>query len=90
MEDEQYLYNQDIKSVINKEKLLYYADEEVGKLRIDIFVEDKILLKVTNGDKLVDKDVEILQNELRMSRIEVELLLNFGLNPSQRRKINLQ
>jgi len=90
MEDEQYLYNQDIKSVINKEKSLYYAGEEVGKLRIDIFVEDKILLKVTNGDNLADKDVEVLQNELRMSRIEVGLLLNFGLNPSQRRKINLQ
>ena len=84
------LKNEGLKSVINKEMPLYYSGEEVGQLIIDIFVEDKILVKVSNEEKLLDKDVEILQNELQMSKIEVGLLLNFGSNPAQRRRINLQ
>ena len=82
--------NAGLKREINQEKALYYSGEEVGKLRIDIFVEDKVLIKVTVEEKLQDKDVEILQNEVRLSEIEVGLLLNFGLVPEQRRKIYLK
>ena len=79
-----------LKSEINKEKSLYYLDQEVGKLIIDILVEGKILLKVSAEEKLEEKEVKILENELRMSEIEVGLLLNFGIEPIQRRKVNLK
>ncbi len=48
-----------------------------------------MLVKVTNEDQIQNRDAEILQNELRMSEIQVGLLLNFGRIPEQKRKVNL-
>ena len=48
-----------------------------------------MLVKVTNHDEIENRDAEILQNELRMSEIEVGLLLNFGRTPERKRRVNL-
>ena len=82
--------NLELKREANKELPIYFSGEEVGKIKIDIFVENKVLVKVANEEELKNRDAEILQNELRMSEIEVGLLLNFGRTPEQKRKVNLK
>ena len=81
--------NLELKNETNKEVSIYFSGDEVGKIKIDIFVDNKVLVKVTNHDEIENRDAEILQNELRMSEIEVGLLLNFGRTPEQKRRVNL-
>ncbi len=81
--------NLELKRGTNKELPIYFLGDEVGKIKIDIFVENNVLVKVANEDEIKNRDAEILQNELRMSEIEVGLLLNFGRTPGQKRKVNL-
>ena len=83
------LKNLELKKETNKEVSIYFSGDEVGKIKIDIFVDNKVLVKVTNHDEIENRDAEILQNELRMSEIEVGLLLNFGRTPEQKRRVNL-
>ena len=83
------LKNLELKNETNKEVSIYFSGDEVGKIKIDIFVDNKVLVKVTNHDEIENRDAEILQNELRMSEIEVGLLLNFGRTPEQKRRVNL-
>lgn len=83
------LKNIGLKREYNKELPIYFLKDEVGKIIIDIFVDNKVLVKVTNHDEIKNRDVDILQNELRMSEIEIGLLLNFGRIPEQKRRVNL-
>ena len=83
------LKNLEVKNEMNKEVSIYFSGDEVGKIKIDIFVDNKVLVKVTNHDEIENRDAEILQNELRMSEIEVGLLLNFGRTLEQKRRVNL-
>ena len=83
------LKNLELKNETNKEVSIYFSGDEVGKIKIDIFVDNKVLAKVTNHDEIENRDAEILQNELRMSEIQVGLLLNFGRTPEQKRRVNL-
>ena len=83
------LKNLELKNETNKEVPIYFSSDEVGKIIIDIFVDNKMLVKVTNHDEIENRDAEILQNELRMNEIEVGLLLNFGRTPEQKRRVNL-
>ena len=79
----------ELKRECNKEIPIYFLKDEVGKIKIDIFVDNKVLVKVTNYDEIKNRDADILHNELKMSEIEIGLLLNFGRIPEQKRKINL-
>ena len=83
------LKNLQLKNEMNKEVAIYFSGDEVGKIIIDIFVDNKVVVKVTNHDEIENRDAEILQNELRMSETEVGLLLNFGRMPEQKRRVNL-
>jgi GxxExxY protein len=64
----------ELKFVSEAEKDIYYRDKFIGKRRLDLIVEDKVLV-----EKEVDKGCynQIL-NYLKIVKIEVGLLLNFG------------
>ena len=86
MKNEKYLYSELTSKILES---FYQVFNKVGKIIIDIFVDDKVLVKITNHDQIENRDAEILQNELRISEIEVGLLLNFGRRPEQKRRVNL-
>ena len=44
--------NLELKREANKELPIYFSGEEVGKIKIDIFVDNKVLVKVTNEEEL--------------------------------------
>ena len=54
------LKNLELKNEMNKEVPIYFSGDEVGKIKIDIFVDNKVLVKVTNHDEIENRDTEIL------------------------------
>lgn len=59
---------------------IFYDGICVGERRLDLLVEDKILVELKNlGEMGAGVQVQILNN-LRVFDIEVGLLLNFGQN----------
>ncbi len=66
---------------------VYMLEEELGEVRVDIIVEEKVLIKVLSEKKLSKRLEKGLETELRKSRIEVGLLLNFGIRPEYKRRV---
>lgn len=75
-----------IKSETYKNVEIFYQMQDVGNFTADIVAENKILIKTGIGEELLQTDELILYNHLKTSIFEVGLLLNFGINPMQRRK----
>lgn len=57
---------------------IYYKDVCVGKRRVDFFVEEKILVELKATSRLEDVHLAQALNYLEAFNIEVGLLLNFG------------
>jgi GxxExxY protein len=60
------------------EEVVKYYNEVVGKRRIDIIVEDKILIELKAVNELKDECYSQVLNCLGVFQLEVGLLLNFG------------
>jgi GxxExxY protein len=60
----------------------------VGEFRADFVVESRIILELKVARALTASHAGQLLNYLRASRIEVGLLLNFGLEPQFRRLVS--
>jgi GxxExxY protein len=67
-----------IKAKHEEELPVYYKDEIIGKKRLDILVEDKILIELKAVSKFEGYHYNQLVNYLQVFKIEVGLLLNFG------------
>lgn len=60
------------------EREVFYEDIFVGKRRLDIIVEENILLELKAIAELDNSCFNKIINYLRVFRLEVGLLLNFG------------
>jgi len=62
------------------EKLIdvWFEGTKVGHYRVDMLVENKVIVEIKATERLVAADRKQLLNYLRASRMEVGLLLNFG------------
>ncbi len=67
-----------LKYVHEFEKDIYYEDRYIAKRRLDLFVEGKVLVELKAISQTDDGDVNQIINYLRVFKIEVGLLLNFG------------
>jgi GxxExxY protein len=76
-----------LKSESNKTVEIYYQTIDIGNFTADIVVENSVLIKICNKEELSVSDEQILFNQLRVSILEVGLLLNFGMSPQHKRKI---
>lgn len=66
---------------------VFYKEEVVGLYYADILVEGIIILELKAANELTSAHEAQLLNYLKATGIEVGLLLNFGPEPSFRRKI---
>ncbi len=66
---------------------VYYDDENVGDYFADIIVENIVIIELKAAECLVPAHEAQLVNYLRATDIEVGLLLNFGKEPEQRRRV---
>ena len=85
------LYRELLRKGLNCEALkpieVYYKGEVVGKYIADIVVEGKVILELKAVSSLTEAHECQSQNYLKATRIEVGLLLNFGLHPEFKRKV---
>jgi GxxExxY protein len=65
------------------EKEIWYHNQLIGKRRLDLIVEDKILIELKAVAELDNKTFNQITNYLNVFDIEVGLLLNFGMKSLQ-------
>ncbi|MFL5810317.1 MAG: GxxExxY protein, partial [Flavisolibacter sp.] len=65
------------------EKDIYYYENLVGKRRLDIVVENKVLLELKAISEIDEACYNKIINYLKVFGLEVGLLLNFGARTLQ-------
>ena len=66
---------------------VYHKGDVVGKYYADILVNNRVILELKSADSLTKTHESQLMNYLKATDIEVGLLLNFGPQPSFKRKV---
>ena len=67
-----------LKAVIEAEIFVYYKNVDVGFYRADLLVNDCVIVELKVAKSIVADDEPQLLNELKATRIKVGLLINFG------------
>lgn len=67
---------------------VYYEGEEVGLHRLDLVVEDTVVLELKAVPELAPAHYEQLRSYLRATGLDVGLLINFGRERSDFRRID--
>jgi GxxExxY protein len=67
---------------------VHWKGVSVGTYRIDLFVNNMVLVEVKTVERLADAHNRQLVNYLRATGLEVGLLLNFGPEPQFVRRAN--
>jgi GxxExxY protein len=65
------------------EKDIWYHNQLIGKRRLDLIVEEKVLIELKAVAEVDDKTFNQITNYLNVFDIEVGLLLNFGMKSLQ-------
>ncbi len=80
----------DIKFETEKEFIVYYQDKKVGSLKLDLLIEDKVILelKALSCDTPEVFKYQIL-SYLKASSLHVGLLVNFGNKSCQIKRFTL-
>jgi GxxExxY protein len=66
---------------------VYYRETEVGEYFADLLVNDKVIVELKAIERLADQHLAQLVNYLKVTEVDVGLLLNFGPKPEVKRKI---
>ena len=72
---------------IDKLVRLDYKGSDIGTFQMDLLIDNKVIVKLTDFDSIRQKDETALINQLKMSDIEVGLMLNIHLEGSHKRKV---
>lgn len=67
-----------LKYASEKEIPVYYGDKKVGKQRVDILVEDKIILELKALPFIHQRFKSQILSYLKASKLKLGLLVNFG------------
>ncbi len=81
------LRNAGFNSITQSPIEVYYSGEKVGIYVADVIVENKIIIEIKAAEGLREEHEFQLINYLKATSIEVGLLLNFGKQPSFKRKV---
>ena len=60
---------------------VHFRDQLIGKYRCDLIVEAKIVVENKTSPRIVDPHRDQLLSYLKISKLQVGLLLNFGPEP---------
>lgn len=69
------------------EKEIYYGGKFVGKRRLDLIVDDKILVEIKAIRELENSHYKQVLNYLNVFDLEVGLLINFGAESLQFKRL---
>ncbi len=76
-----------LKCEVDKSQKVRYKDIEIGEFMIDIQVDKKVNIKLMSAERITRKYEDELHNHLKLSDIEVGLLLNVYIEGEHRRKV---
>jgi GxxExxY protein len=79
----------ELKVEVEKEVVVRYRGEDVGRHRLDLVVEGKVLVELKAVTELVAVHYEQLRSYLRATRFEIGLLVNFGTERWDVRRVEL-
>ena len=81
------LRDKGLKTETEKEIQVLFRGAVIGEYRVDLLVEDKIIIELKAAAALAVEHEAQLLNYLKATPIEVGLLLNFGPKPSSKRRV---
>lgn len=73
---------------MEKEMKIFYRNQEIGTRRSDFFVEEKIMVEIKAKSKLEDVNLNQAMNYLEAYNMEIGLLINFGANSLQFKRVH--
>ena len=79
--------NSGLKCEANKKVKINYRNIEVGRFTIDILVDNKVNIRLISSERILREHEISLINQLKLSKIEVGLLLNHYIEGEHKRKI---
>lgn len=79
---------QELKFEREMEMSIYYDGVNIGKRRVDFFVEDLIMLELKAVIKLEDVHLAQAMNYLEAYKMEIGLLINFGAKSLEYKRIH--
>jgi len=78
-----------LKVEYEKEVRIYYLEQEIGKHRLDLLVENQIIIELKNVDCLHPRNYAQVKSYLRATRCKIGLLVNFASEKAEFRRIEL-
>ena len=72
-----------------KEVLVFYFEQEIGKHRLDLLIEKKIVVELKNVDFLHPRYYAQVKSYLRAAGCHVGLLVNFASNKAEFKRIEM-
>ncbi|MEW6619825.1 MAG: GxxExxY protein [bacterium] len=73
-----------------KEILIYYEGEEVGKHRLDILVESKVIVELKTVEELSKAHYAQVRSYLKATGVKVAILVNFAKEKADFRRVELE
>lgn len=71
-----------------KEMEIFYRDFDIGKRRVDFFVEKEIMVEIKAVSELNDTNLNQAMNYLEAYKMKIGLLINFGSNSLQFKRVH--
>jgi GxxExxY protein len=84
------LQNMGLKAEQQKAMKVNYGGEPIGQFVVDLLVDDKVIVELKAVNTLEKSQEEKLLHYLKVSGIQVGLLINFGRSVQIKRKIYTQ
>ncbi|TXD45748.1 GxxExxY protein [Polaribacter sp. IC073] len=78
--------NLNLNSEKNREIEILFNNEKVGVYNANLIVEEKILVQVFCVENFFENLEQKVYNELKLSKYNIALILNFGIKPEFKRK----
>lgn len=70
-----------------KEVIIYYDDEEVGRHRLDILAEDRVVVELKTVESLSKAHYAQVRSYLKATDLELGLLVNFAGEKADFRRV---
>ena len=73
-----------------KEAVVYYEAEEVGRHRLDIVVEDRVIIELKTVEELSKAHYAQVRSYLKATGLKIGLLVNFAKEKADFRRIEIE
>jgi len=76
-----------LKTEVDKEIAIQYRQETVGKLQIDLLVENLVIVKIAGNESIAEQLNLEVKGQLKLTEYEVALILSFGMEGQHKRLV---